>query len=254
MLDIGELIQEYFNEREKQKYKTYEISKIIIKYIPIKEDIKKYQMRLYSLYKLFDKNIGDTIIIDSNDNLYKNINKDIIQYINEKINDCGYVYQTKQYIDDIYKFVNENSDILDANEYNILPNQSGELKKINDLYIDNEILDELKEIVGDYWNVKELLLDKRITEFKPQKIMDNQKLKDKINDLIEKNKFDIKKTLKLIPKNDKEDKIKQKDIKYIYEKLCCEQGRTIEEYEIDLEPAFWEKTNKCALAKIINCF
>ena len=44
---------------------TYEICAIIIKYIPKNDHIKKNQIRLYNLYKLFDKNIGEPIEIDS---------------------------------------------------------------------------------------------------------------------------------------------------------------------------------------------
>ena len=239
MFDIGELIQESFKKREEDKYNTYEISKIIIKYIPNKEEIKTYQIRLYNLYKKFNKKVGDIIEIDSYDNLYKDINRDIIKFINEQINNCICISKTKEFIDDIFQFINENSDILNPYNYNILPNQLGELKKIKDLKRDNEILEELKEIISDYWEVKALLIDKRITKFIPEEIISNQNIKDKINKLIEENKFDIKKTLKLIPKNDEEGKKKQKDIKLLYEKLCCKHGNSLEEKEIDLEASFW---------------
>ena len=53
------------------------------------ESIKEYQIRLYNLYKLFNKNIGKPIEIDSNENLYSDVNIGIIQYINEQISDSS---------------------------------------------------------------------------------------------------------------------------------------------------------------------
>ena len=251
LFDIGEIIQKCFYKKD--EFNTYEFSKIIIKYIPKEGDIKTYQIRLYNLYKQFDKTIGDIFEIDSYDNLYKDINKDIITYINKKINDCHKVNRTKEFIDDIFTFINDNKDILDPDKYNILPNQLGTLKTLNKLAKDNGIFEELKEIISDYWDVKELLLDKRITKFKPEKVINNEDIKIKINQLIEKKNFDIKRILKLIPKNDIEGKKKQKDIKFLYEKFFY-KDKELEEHEIDLEPSFWEKANKCALNKIINCF
>ena len=89
--DLGEIIEQCFENKRKVEdihfnYRnTYGICKIIIKYIPMNERKKEYQIRLYKLYKLFNKNIGEPIEIDSNEDLYSDVNNGIIQYINEQI-------------------------------------------------------------------------------------------------------------------------------------------------------------------------
>ena len=111
MYNIGEIIENCFKIKKKEEdskfdYKnTYQICKVIIKYIPVNEDIKENQKRLYNLYKLFDKDIGDMIEINSSANLYNHVNKGIIQYINEQINNCSDITKTKNYIKDIFKFI-----------------------------------------------------------------------------------------------------------------------------------------------------
>ena len=261
--DIGEIIEKCFENKKNEeqrhycRYKydyryTYDICKIIIKYIPLKGKKKDDQLRLYYLYKLFDKEIEEPIDINSYENLYTDVNKGIIQYINEKINDCNNVKNAEKYTNDIFKLINENSDIFEPNEYKIIPNQLGELKKIDELYKDNDIFEELKNILSEkYDDVKEKLMDKRIIKFSPNKIMNNEELKNKINDLIKDDKLDIKKTLELIPKND--DGNKQKDIKAIYE-ILCNDGKQLKEIVIDLESTFWNITNEFAKKKIINSF
>ena len=194
MYNIGEIIENCFKIKKKEEdskfdYKnTYQICKVIIKYIPVNEDIKENQKRLYNLYKLFDKDIGDMIEINSSANLYNHVNKGIIQYINEQINNCSDITKTKNYIKDIFKFINENYDILNPNKYKILPNQLGKLKRLDELQKDNNILEELKDITSGSLNVKELLMDNRINKFNPSKIMSNEDLKKYINDLIKKKK------------------------------------------------------------------
>ena len=261
--DIGEIIEKCFENKKNEeqrhycRYKydyryTYDICKIIIKYIPLKGKKKDDQLRLYYLYKLFDKEIEEPIDINSYENLYTDVNKGIIQYINEKINDCNNVKNAEKYTNDIFKLINENSDIFEPNEYKIIPNQLGELKKIDELYKDNDIFEELKNILSEkYDDVKEKLMAKRIIKFSPNKIMNNEELKNKINDLIKDDKLDIKKTLELIPKND--DGNKQKDIKAIYE-ILCNDGKQLKEIVIDLESTFWNITNEFAKKKIINSF
>ena len=255
-LQIGDIIQKCFANKKKEdeymfNYKTtFDLSKIIIKYVPINEERKEYQVRLYKLYKLFDKSIGNMIEVDSYENLYRNINESIVQYINEKINDCKDVSGTKKYINDIFQFINENSDLLHPNEYNILPNQEGELKKLYELYKDNKILEELKDIASDLKNIRKLLMDNKITKFIPDKIMTNEYLKNIINEGIEYRNIDIRKILQYFPKNDNNKK--QKDIKFLYENLCYKDKKPWKEYEIDLEPSFWEKANEYALKKCIK--
>ena len=267
MHEIGEIIEKCFEKKKSEdvafsenyynyvdnfNYRyTYDLCKIIIKYIPLKGQKKEYQTRLYNLYKLFDKYAGQPIEIDSYENLYTDVNKGIIQYINEHINNCSNVEETKKYTDDFFKLINEYSDLLDPHEYKIIPNQMGELKKLDDLYKDNNIFEELKDILSKYSNIRESLMDLRITKFNPSEIMNNEDLKNEINYFIENNKFDIRKTLQLIPKKD--DKNKQKDIKYIYDNLC-NNGKKFKEIEIDLELSFWEETNKSALKKIKSFF
>ena len=201
-LQIGDIIQKCFSNKKKEdkymfNYKTtYDLSRIIIKYVPINEERKEYQVRLYKLFKLFDKSIGNMIEVDSYENLYRNINESIIQYINEKINDCRDVLGTKKYIIDIFQFIIENSDLLHPNEYNILPHQEGELKKLYELYKDNKILEELKDIASDLKNIRKLLMDNKITKFIPDKILTNEYLKNIINEGIEYRNLDIRKMLK----------------------------------------------------------
>ena len=45
------------------------------------------------------------IEINSSVNLYNHVNKGIIQYINEQINNCSDISKTKNYIKDIFKFI-----------------------------------------------------------------------------------------------------------------------------------------------------
>ena len=181
MHEIGEIIEKCFEKKKSEdrvfsenyyryvdnfNYRyTYDLCKIIIKYIPLKGQKKEYQTRLYNLYKLFDKYAGQPIEIDSYENLYTDVNKGIIQYINEHINNCSDVEETKKYTDDFFKLINEYSDLLDPHEYKIIPNQLGELKKLDDLYKDNNIFEELKDILSGYSNIRESLMDLRITKF-----------------------------------------------------------------------------------------
>ena len=257
MIDIGDIIQNCFAQKKREELlfdynSTYDLIKIIIKYVPINKERKKNQVKLYNLYKLFDKSIGDIIEVDSYENLYNNINEGLIQYINEKINNCHNVQGTKKYISDIFQFINENAEFLNPNKYNILPNQNGELKKLWELKKDQQIFEELKDIISDVVNVREKLMDNRITKFIPNEIMINQDLIKEINNNIAYGNIDIRKILQYIPKVDK--KQKQKDIKFLYESLCCKNKKKWEEHEIDLEPSFWTQANEYALKKFIRFF
>ena len=91
MVEIGNIIEECFKNKKKEEEEkfnyntTYGLLKVIIRYVPIDEERKKKQVRFYNLYKLFDKDIGDMIEVNSHENLYSHINKGLIQYINEQI-------------------------------------------------------------------------------------------------------------------------------------------------------------------------
>ena len=168
-------------KKKKFNYNNYYIMcKIIIKYIPIKIN-KEYQIRLYNLYKIFDEKIEPKIEIESYDNLYSDVNKGIKQYINESI----FKYQ---YSGDIFKFIHDNYDILDPENYGIVPNRSGSLSKITGLFKDNELIPELVEILDKYEDIKLKLMDNKITKFTPTKQISNEILKEKINELIDNKK------------------------------------------------------------------
>ena len=261
--DLGDIIQNCFDNKKKEdfyniyKY-TFEICKIIIKYIPTNNIFKDKQIKLYNLYKLFDKNIEEPIEIDSNENLYHDVNEGIIQFINQKISDCRTVEGTKKYTDDIFKLINDNYEFLEPNKYDILPNQLGELKKLDYLYRDNGIYEELKDILSNYSDVRKKLLDNRIKQFPTNKILSNEDLIKIIDNLIEKNKnFDIRKTLSLIPKEenqkDNKEKEKQIDLIYIYENLLNNKEKLFPK-EINLSPSFWTKTNEFCLKKFKEYF
>ena len=96
-------------------------------------------------------------------------------------------------------------------------------------------------------------MDKRIKNFSPRKIMSNENIKEKINNLIDNHSSIINKILELIPKKDEEKKQKQKDIKYIYEKLFLNMTK-LKEIEIDLDPLFWDKANDCVKNKVKEYF
>ena len=258
--DLGDIIEQCFeSKKEEESYNfdyrcTYEMCKIIIKYIPINIRQKNYQLKLYNLYKLFDKNIGEIIEIDSNENLYFYVNKGITQFINENLSDLGSVEKAKSIKDDIFNLINDNCDILDPINYSIIPNQLGKFRRLDQLYKDNDTFEELINIVSEFVEIKKVLMDKRITKFNPSKAIGNEKLKKKIDELIENNhKFDIKKTLELIPKNESVDKQKQKDLIYIYEQLISKYTK-LNIKEIDLEPSFWDKTNEYVLQKFKQYF
>ena len=191
--DLGEIVEQCFGNKRKEErdffnYRnTYGICKIIIKYIPMNGRKKEYQKRLYNLYKLFNKKIGEPIEIDSNEDLYSDVNTGIIQYINEQIRNSSSVEKTKEFTDDIFNLINENSDLLDPSKYSIIPNQNGKLKKIDELYLDNGIYEELKNILSEYSYIRDELMDKRIKSFSPRRIMSNEDIKNKINNLIDNN-------------------------------------------------------------------
>ena len=252
--DLGNILEELFEEKKKNlsfNYReTYEICKVIIKYIPKKNKIKENQLKIYNLYTLFDKNIGKYIEIDSSENLYYDINKGIIQFINEKISEIKNLSNTTI---DIFELINNNQDILDPYNYAIIPNQLGDLKKLTDLKTDDNIFEELKNILSHYKNIRDELMDKRIIKFTPISKLNNNDLKKEIDKLIEKDKFDIRYTLALIPKNEGEEKQKQKDLKIIYDNIINDK-KILDNIEIDLDSSFWEKTNKYCLKKLFDYF
>ena len=259
--ELGDIVQKCFNEEKKSvfySYKnTFEICKIMIKYLPSNNNtLKNNQLKIYNLYKLFDKNIEEPIEIDSNENLYQDINEGIIKFIKLKISECKTVEGTKKYTDDIFRLINENYEILKPNEYSIFPNQLGELKKLEDLYRDNGTFEELKDILSSYSDVRKILIDNRIEYFPTNRIRSNEDLIKMINKLIEdinKTNFDIRKTLALIPKKESHEKQKQKDLIYIYEGLIQGYEKILIK-EIDLDSSFWIKTNNYCLNKFKDCF
>ena len=258
--DLGDIIQKCFDDKKKEFYSfdykyTFEICKILIKYIPSNNNrLKEKQIKLYNLYKIFDKKIEESIEIDSNENLYNEINEGIIQFINQKISECKTVEGTKIYTDDIFKLINENYEFLLPNKYKILPNQLGELKMLDSLYRDNDIYEDLKDILSNYSDIREKLIDNRIKQFPTNKIISNEDLIKEIDNLITtNNKFDIRKTLSLIPKEDSKEKEKQKNLIYIYENLLNNKEKLLMK-EIDLKPTFWIKTNELCLNKFKEFF
>ena len=254
-LDIGKILEQCFEgmrERKKKEFnynETYYICKIIIKYIPKKSN-KEYQTKLYNLYKLIDKISDKPIEIDSYDILYIDINKGIKQYINESLNKYGTVDEANKNINDIYKVINENFDILDPDEYSIIPNQLGIFKKISELRKGKDLIPELVDILSNYTDIKSILIDNKIKKFEPEKIIENKEIEKTIYKLIENNKLDIKLILELIPKENNE---KQKDIKCIYQNLFL-KGKELNEKAIDLGQSFLEKINEKALEKFISFF
>ena len=180
--DIAIFLDKCFEEKKKSKYfkyrDTYLIYRIIIKYIP-KKNNKEYQTRLYNLFKIFDKEIGPPIEIESIDLLYSDVNKGIIEYINESISRLGNITEASKIIDNIFNLINENNDILDPENYPIIPNQLGEFKKLNELKKGNELIQELLDIVSKYTNIKSVLIDNKIESFNPSEIISNDFLKRK---------------------------------------------------------------------------
>ena len=137
------------------------------------------------------------IEIDSYENLYSYANQGIIQYINEKIEYYGNIKKLEKSIDNIFDLINENSEFLKPEDYRIIPNQLGEFKKLDELYRDDNIFEELKDIISGYENIKESLMDKRIKDqkFMPKNIKNNNDIMKKINDLIEDKDKKLKKNL-----------------------------------------------------------
>ena len=248
LLDIGTILEDYFGQIDSYD-KTYDLCKIIIKYIPKKVN-KEYQTRLYNLCKIFIKNIENSIEVESNDILYNQINKGIIQYINESLSKYGSVQETQKYINNIYILINDNSDILDPKNYAIIPNQLGIFKKISDLYIGIDLVEELIDIYQKHENIKSILMDNKIKNFKPDNTYTNETLKKNINNLITQEIIKVEEILILIPKEKKE---KQKDIKFIYENIFL-KGKELKETIINVENSFWEETNKITLTKILLFF
>ena len=93
-----------------------------------------------------------------------------------------------------------------------------------------------------------MLIDNKIKKISPEKEINNEFLKKKINDLIDNNNLDIVEILKLIPVENNE---KQKDIRFIYKNLFF-NGKELNEKKINLEQSFWDKANDIALDKILT--
>ena len=248
LLDIGTILEDYFGKIDSYTI-TYDLCKIIIKYIPNKVN-KKYQTKLYNLCKIFDKNIGNSIEVESNDILYNQINKGIIQYINESLSKYGSVQEAQKYINNIYILINDNSDILDPKNYAIIPNQLGIFKKISDLYFGIDLIEELIDIYQKHENIKSILMDNKIKNFKPNDTYTNETLKRNINNLITQEIIKVEEILILIPKEKNE---KQKEIKFIYENIFL-KGKELKEKIVNIENSFWEETNKITLTKILAFF
>ena len=187
--DIGLIIGDLFNNVKKKEnfnYSNYyDLFKCIIKYIP-KENNREKQLRLYNLTKMFDANIGEYIEKQINDILYFDVNKGIIQYINESIQNCFNIIKLNEICSgDGYKLIDDNKDNLNPNEYAIIPNQNGYLKKLTELRRDANICVELIEILDKYKSIKSKLIDNRIKNFVPKEVFTNDDLKQIINEIIE---------------------------------------------------------------------
>ena len=196
MVDIGTLLGILFNSKKKEKnfnYNNYyNLSKCIIKYIP-KECNKDYQLRLYNLTKIFDKDIGEYKEILSYDILYSDVNKCIFQFINESIEKCGCIESLKmKYPGNIYELIEDNKDILFPDKYAIIPNQLGIFCKLVELYKDKDVCEELIEILNKYNGIKRKLIDNRIISFKPEDVLTNESLKKQINKIMKDFENEIK--------------------------------------------------------------
>ena len=235
IIDIGRIIGDSFNEERKKEdfnYSNYySLCKCIIKYIP-KDNNREYQLRLYNLVKIFDKNIGKYEEIKSYDILYSDVNKGIIQYINESIQNCLTIMQlNKIYSGDGYKLIDDNKDILYPDKYDIIPNQNGNLKKLTDLKRDVKICGELIEILDKYKSIKSILIDNKIKNFQPTKILTNDDLKQIINEIIENYDKKIKDYDKKIKEYEKE----LKECKYYEEEDYSKEIDNISELKTDCE-------------------
>ena len=163
-----------------------------------KEINKEYQMRLYNLAKIFDKNIEDIIEIKSIDFLYTDVNKGIIQFINESIEKCYTINNLSSYFKDVFKLINDNADILSPDEYAIIPNQNGYLVKLTELSRDVKLNDEIIEILNEYNDIKSKLIDKKIIKFL----------------IIEKSENEIKESEKKLKEYEQNVKVAEQKIKY----------------------------------------
>jgi len=221
LLDIGIILEDYFGKIDNYDI-TYDICKIIIKYIP--KINKEYQTRLYNLCIIFDKNIGNSIEVESNDILYNQINKGIIQYINESLSKYGSVQEAQKYISNIYILINDNYDILDPEKYAIIPDQLGIFKKNSNLKVGIDLTEELIDIYQKHEDIKSILMDNRIKNYKPNDTYTNETLKKSINKLVAQEIINVEEILILIPNENNE---KQKEIKFIYQNILL-KGKEFE--------------------------
>ena len=159
-----------------------------------------------------------------------------------------------EYVGDYIEFINDNKELLEPNEYAILPNLDGDFKLLKELKKNDGIYSELLEIISkfsDYerFDVNSILMNEniKIKEFLPEKSMNNRDISILINELIKYGKLDPMEIIRILPPKEKQSK--QKEILFIYEKVF---GKELKTYELDLDLSFWEEANSAIILKAIK--
>lgn len=183
---IAQKINQHFERIENTPVYQYngvrgfEDAKKLINYIPLKEsneDAYEYQMELFNNLNVFNIEISNPVYIEYCPDFYKNINKIIIQWIVRRISDCQNLLALKRFCNEPIKYIDKiiKAYDVDCSKYPIIPNQKGNFNLISNLYFDDNINQKLKEDISPYFNILQLLMDKRINQ-KPLKTIKNDDL------------------------------------------------------------------------------
>jgi len=263
---MNRIISSIISKRNEKSYNSYKkknssyydraltkICKIVIKYIPDDDEISKFQKKIYEVYNLFE-DLEEQITITSYEAFYKSVNRIIIFFINKKLEKIGNMEEANEYVGDYIDFINNNKELLEPNEYAILPNLDGDFKFLKELKKNDGIYSELLELISQFSNyerfdLNSILMDEniKIKEFLPEKSMNNNDISILINELINYGKLDPMEIIRILPPKEKQ--LKQKEIIFIYEKVFNKELKT---YELDLDLSFWEEANKAIILKAIK--
>lgn len=220
------------------------INKVIPERIPRKEENCCWHKLIWNnKCKLNLKEV--TEIIEANENL-NNLEKIILDM--KPVEWLNYYYKI------IYSDEEFRKDLV-SRDYKIIPNQNGKLCSYNEIYIDNQIDDALKNILSDLdFNIREMLADRDIEiAFVDIKQMNQEDVIEKINNKIKNDKSDstIIASLKLISlySNSNDFPKEQKELYEICEQLLHEKVEKRVEI-LNWSEHICEEANKIILKEI----
>ena len=178
IFNTAKIINNYFFQANEKS--QFLLSKQIIRFIPKRGELSEKLRNLLNIANAFDGTNLNPFEVEQCDNLYSYAQAIVIKYINQKIEKCKSLDGLKTYFPDPILFLNTNKQILDT-KYKIVPDQTGNFHKIDELYQDCGIYDELKQILFHKINLYEKLIHKEITAFHSDKTWNNDSTLEYIN-------------------------------------------------------------------------